>query len=73
MANYKTIENGASINLSVEIGRDCNGFYMYISDNMGGSGIDVSGNTVDEVIKNGKEYLKDYFFQRDEDGDFIEE
>lgn len=73
MANYKTIENGASINLSVEIGRDCNDFYMYISDNMGGSGIDVSGNTVDEVIKNGKEYLKDYFFQRDEDGNFIEE
>lgn len=73
MANYKTIENGASINLSVEIGCDCNGFYMYISDNMGGSGIDVSGNTVDEVIKNGKDYLKDYFFQRDEDGNFIEE
>ena len=46
---------------------------MYISDNMGGSGIDVSGNTVDEVIKNGKEYLNDYFFQRDEDGNFIEE
>lgn len=73
MANYKTIEKGATINLSVEIGRDDDGFYMYLSDNMGGSGIDVSGNTVDEVIKNGKEYLKDYFFQRDEDGNFIEE
>ena len=46
---------------------------MYIADNMGGSGIDVSGNTIDEVIENGKEYLKDYFFHRDEDGNFIEE
>ena len=73
MANYKTIEKGATINLSVEIGRDGDGFYMYIDDNMGGSGIEASGNTIDEVIESGKTYLKDYFFQRDEYGDFIEE
>ena len=73
MADYKIIENGETINLSIEIGRDCNGFYMYIDDNMGSSGIDVSGNTIDEVIEKGKEYLKDCFFQRDEYGEFIDE
>ena len=39
------------------------GFDLYMGDDCGGSGIEVSGNTADEAIANLIPYLRDYMEQ----------
>ena len=42
-------------------------FDLFVGDDCGGSGIEVSGNTADEVIENLIPYLRDYLEQVSED------
>ena len=43
------------------------GFDLYMGDDCGGSGIEVSGNTADEAIANLIPYLRDYMEQVSEE------
>lgn len=48
------------VTLSVELYKEGKTFGMYIGDEMGGSGIDVKGDTREEVIAKATPYLADY-------------
>ena len=43
------------------------GFDLYMGDDCGGSGIEVSGKTADEAIENLIPYLRDYMEQVSEE------
>lgn len=64
MANEKNYIEG-SVNLSVEIYRDDDGFAAYLADDIGGSGIEVKGSTPKEVSENLVAYIEDYFYEND--------
>jgi hypothetical protein len=49
--------------LNIDIEKTNNGFDIYLSDNNGGSGIEVSGATADEAIENLTPYLHDYLYR----------
>jgi hypothetical protein len=53
------------VRLSLELYRDGNGFGIWLSDNLGGSGIKATGNTPEEAANNIASYIADYFYGRD--------
>jgi hypothetical protein len=61
----KFIENDVILNVELYIDKDL--FCAYISDNMGGSGIEVSGSTPQELADNLSPYIADYFYENDEE------
>lgn len=50
------------VRLSIELYRDGDGFGVWLSDNMGGSGIKANGNTPEEAAENIASYITDYFY-----------
>jgi len=53
--------------IEIEIYKSGNGYGAWISDNCGGSGIEVNGESAEEVADNMKPYIMDYVFGLDED------
>ena len=49
--------------LSLELYRDDNGLGIWLSDNVGGSGISVTGTTPDEICVKLAPYICDYFYK----------
>lgn len=56
-----------SVNLDVELYRNGDLFCGYISDNIGGSGIDVKGDTPQQLAEKLAPYIADYFYENEED------
>jgi hypothetical protein len=54
-----------SVRLSLELYRDGDGFGIWLSDNMGGSGIEATGATPEEAANNMASYIADYFYDND--------
>lgn len=52
-----------SVNLSVELYHEDGKFGAYLSDDIGGSGISVTGSTPKEVSERLAEYIQDYFYE----------
>lgn len=45
-----------------------NGEYgIYLGDNNGGSGITVTGSTIEETVENIKPYIADYFYDNEDE------
>lgn len=55
------------VRLSLELYRKGNGFGIWLSDDTGGSGIEVLGNTPEEAANNIAPYIIDYFYENDYD------
>lgn len=53
------------VRLSLELYRDGDGFGIWLSDDFGGSGIEATGSTPEEVANNIAAYIADYFYKRD--------
>ena len=49
-------------NLNVELYREDEKYCAYLSDNNGGSGIEVNGNTPEECCNELSKYIEDYFY-----------
>lgn len=58
------------INLNIDIEKNANGFDIYLSDNNGGSGVEVYGSTADEVIENLTPYIHDYLYRLEHPEEF---
>jgi hypothetical protein len=56
-------------NLSLELYNENGELGIYLSDDCGGSGITVTGNTPEEVADKIKDYIADYFYPREEEDD----
>jgi len=54
--------------IEIEFYKTGNGYGAWISDNCGGSGIEVNGASAEEVAENMKPYIEDYVFGLDDDG-----
>ena len=67
MAKNNQYTDGARLELELynEDGR----LGIYLSDDCGGSGITVTGDTPEEVAENIKDYIADYFYPREEEDD----
>jgi hypothetical protein len=52
-----------NLELNIDIEKTDDGFDIYLSDQCGGSGIEVSGATADEAIENLTPYLHDYLYR----------
>ena len=52
-----------NLELNIDIVKNEDGFDIYLSDQCGGSGIEVSGATADEAIENLTPYLHDYLYR----------
>ena len=63
MAEVSFIKN--DVRLSLELYRNGNGFGIWLSDDVGGSGIEVVGNTPEEAANNIAPYIADYFYEKD--------
>ena len=63
--NAKFIDN--EVKLSLELYRDGDGFGIWLADDFGGSGIEATGGTPEEVANNIASYIADYFYKHDED------
>ena len=55
------------VSLSLELYRKGNGFGIWLSDNIGGSGIEAVGETPEEAAKNIASYIADYFYEEESD------
>lgn len=60
----KYIGAGESRQLTLELYRDGELFGVWLDDNMGGSGIEVFGNTPEEAANNIADYVADYFYKQ---------
>jgi hypothetical protein len=58
-----------SINISIELYRDGDKFSAYLSDDIGGSGIEASGATPEEAANNLAPYIADYFYESETEED----
>ena len=57
------------VNLSVELYRNGENFCAWLSDDMGGSGIEAVGETPEKLADNLSPYIADYFYEEsDEEG-----
>lgn len=56
--------------LNIDIEKTDNGFDIYLSDNNGGSGIEVSGNTSHEATENLMPYIHDYLYRLEHPEEF---
>lgn len=52
------------VRLSLTLYRDGDGFGIWLSDDMGGSGIEVEGKTPEEAANKITPYVTDYFYNR---------
>ena len=52
--------------IEIELYKEGDAFMAYISDDMGGSGIEASGSTEDELAENIKEYVSDYIYDMED-------
>lgn len=53
--------------LTLELYCENGKFGIYLSDNVGGSGIDVKGETPEEAAENIAPYIADYFYNKNEE------
>lgn len=56
--------------LNIDIEKTDNGFDIYLSDNNGGSGIEVSGETSQKATENLMPYIHDYFYRLEHPEEF---
>jgi hypothetical protein len=56
--------------LNIDIEKTDNGFDIYLSDNNGGSGIEVSGDTSHKAIENLMPYIHDYLYRLEHPEEF---
>lgn len=61
------------VNLSVELYRNGENFCAWLSDNMGGSGIEAVGETPEKLADNLSPYIADYFYEESDEEDDEEE
>lgn len=61
------------INLNINIEKNKDGFDIYLSDDKGGSGIEVYGLTANETIKNLTPYIHDYLCRLEYPEEFVNE
>lgn len=61
------------INLNIDIEKNKDGFDIYLSDDAGGSGIEVYGSTADETIENLTPYIHDYLYRLEHPEEFVNE
>ena len=52
------------VRLSLELHRNDDGFGIWLGDDCGSSGIEVSGSTPKEAVAHIVPYLEDYFYER---------
>lgn len=50
--------------ITLELYRNDNGFGIWLSDDCGGSGIEVTGNTPEDAANKIKPYIADYFYEQ---------
>ena len=48
-------------NININVIKDIDGLSLWVSDDFGGSGVEVEGDTPEEVAENLMPYLIDYF------------
>ena len=53
--------------LSVELYREDDRYGIYIADNKGGSGIEVEGDSPEDVANQAAPYLADYFYENEDE------
>ena len=57
-------------NININVIKESDGLSLWVSDDFGGSGIEVEGNTPKEVAENLLPYLIDYFSNgKNDEGD----
>jgi hypothetical protein len=57
-----------SVNLNVEVYVEEDGIYgIYLSDEMGGSGISVKGDSPEDAANQIAPYIADYFYPREDE------
>ncbi len=57
-------------NININVIKESDGLSLWVSDDFGGSGIEVEGNTPEEVAENLLPYLIDYFSNgKNDEGD----
>lgn len=61
------------VNLNLTLYRNGEEFGIYLSDNFGGSGIEVEGKTPEEAANLISSYIQDYFYENDEDEEYEDE
>ena len=54
-------------NININVIKESDGISLWVSDDFGGSGIEVEGDTPEEVAENLLPYLIDYFSDRQEE------
>ena len=54
------------VRLTLELWKDDGECGIYLSDDIGGSGIEVVGNNPDAAAHNIADYIADYFYDNDE-------
>lgn len=54
-------------NININVIKESDGLSLWVSDDFGGSGIEVEGDTPEEVAKNLLPYLIDYFSNEQND------
>lgn len=61
MAKY--INQSEEVRISIELYRDGEAFGAWLSDNCGGSGIDVKGKSPQDAAEKLAPYIADYFYK----------
>jgi len=61
------------VNLSVELYRNGEDFCAWLSDNVGGSGIEAVGETPEKLADKLSPYIADYFYEESDEEDGEEE
>lgn len=58
--------------LNIDIEKNEDGFDIYLSDNNGGSGIEVSGDTSLKATENLMPYIHDYLYRLENPEEFVD-
>ncbi len=67
MATIHNLYIDDDVRLSLELYRNGDTFGIWLSDNMGGSGIEIEGKTPEEAANKIAPYISDYFYNNDYD------
>ena len=57
------------MNIRLDLYKTDNGYGIYLSDEIGGSGIEVEESTKEKTAKQIALYIEDYLYMLDEDGE----
>jgi len=64
----KTITTMGEVRIELTLYKCDNGYGIWLSDNIGGSGIEVEAPTKEECANEIAPYIEDYFYKLDEEG-----